>query len=80
LRIINSTNSCVGWDVSLAHGTGVVEDGLDQVTITSLLSRKTEIAWDTYKTKCQQGLLQPHQLLWPKTSIHDSLVEGKDET
>ena len=34
LRIINSTNSCVGWDASLAYGTSVLEDGLEQLTIT----------------------------------------------
>jgi hypothetical protein len=34
LRIINSTNSCVGWDASLAYGTSVPEDGLDQLIIT----------------------------------------------
>jgi len=34
LRIINSTNSCVGWDASLAYGTSLLEDGLDQLIIT----------------------------------------------
>jgi hypothetical protein len=71
LRIINATNSCIGWDISLTHGTGVLENGLDQLTITSLLSRKTELSWASYEKKYKEGLLQPHELLWPEFSSHE---------
>ena len=75
LRIINSGNSCIEWDLSLSHGTGVFENDLEQIVITILLSRKTELSWEKYTTSD----LQPHELLWPETSQHDDVAEEEEE-
>ena len=74
LRIINAANSCVVWDISSTHGTGVFENGLEQVVITILLSRMTELSWARYNEKYITGLLQPHELLWPETSPHGDII------
>jgi hypothetical protein len=39
VRVVNATNSCVEWNISLNHGTGILENGLEQIIITMLLSR-----------------------------------------
>jgi hypothetical protein len=33
------------------------------------LLRKTELSWASYHEKYKEGLLQPHELLWPEISL-----------
>ena len=79
LRVVNATNSCVEWNISLNHGTGILENGLEQIIITMLLSRTTERSWEKYEARYKKGLLQPHELLWPETSTHDVVSEEEED-
>lgn len=73
LRVINAANSCVTQDISLDHGTGILEHGLEQVIITMLLSKTTELSWKKYNEKYKDGLIQPDELIWPESSAHDTM-------
>lgn len=55
LRIVNSENVCVIWDISLNHGTSWYYDGLEHVGIAFVLSPTTEKAWDDYKKRVERG-------------------------
>jgi hypothetical protein len=55
LRIINSENVCVIWNISLFHGTSWYYDGLEHVGIAFVLSPTTEKAWKDYKDRVERG-------------------------
>jgi hypothetical protein len=64
LRVLNDSNTCVLWNVSHFHGTGMYEDGLKQVGIFILLSKDTQTTWDQYKKKVMNQELDEDDLLW----------------
>jgi hypothetical protein len=58
LRIVNSANVCVIWDVSLPHGTSWYYDGLEQVGIAFVLSPSTQNAWQGYQNRVDKGEIE----------------------
>ena len=58
LRIINSENICVIWNISLSHGTSWYYDGLEHVGIAFVLSSTTESAWKDYKDRVVKGEIE----------------------
>jgi hypothetical protein len=55
LRIVNSENVCVVWDISLWHGTSWYYDDLKQVGMAFVLSPSTIKAWKDYKSRVDKG-------------------------
>lgn len=51
LRITNSENVCVAWDVSLWHGTSWYYDGLSQVGLAMVLTHRLDKAWAKFLQK-----------------------------
>ena len=58
LRIVNSENVCVIWNISLFHGTSWYYDGLEHIGIVFVLSPTTEIAWKDYKDRVKKGEIE----------------------
>jgi hypothetical protein len=58
LRIVNSENVCVIWNISLLHGTSWYYDGLEQVGIAFVLSPTTEKAWKDYRDSVEKGEIE----------------------
>lgn len=55
LRIANSENVCVIWDISLWHGTSWYYDGLKHVGMAFVLSPSTLNSWKDYQCRVEQG-------------------------
>jgi len=51
LRIINSENVCVAWDVSLWHGTSWYYNGLSHVGLAMVLSNHLDKEWAKFLKK-----------------------------
>jgi hypothetical protein len=64
LRIVNASNTCVVWNVSLWHGTGWYYNGLCHIGIAILLSKTTQTAWVKYQAKLERQELKDEELLW----------------
>jgi hypothetical protein len=64
LRIINASNTCVIWNVSMWHGTGWYYNNVSHVGISLLLSKATESAWKEYQEKVTRGENLNEDLLW----------------
>jgi len=58
LRIANSKNVCVIWNISLLHGTSWYYDRLEHVGIAFVLSPTTENAWKEYKDRVDKGEIE----------------------
>ena len=58
LRIANSENVCVIWDISLSHGASWYYDGLEQVGIAFVLSPSTQNAWQDYQDRVDRGEIE----------------------
>jgi hypothetical protein len=58
LRIANSENVCVIWNISLWHGISWYYDELEHVGIAFLLSPATEEAWKKYKDRVAKGEIE----------------------
>jgi hypothetical protein len=65
VRVINAQNTVVIWDVSMNHGTGVYENGLEHVGVTILMSKEIQSSWEAYKTKVANGEISSGELFWP---------------
>jgi hypothetical protein len=55
LRIANSENVCVAWNISMKHGTSWYYDDLSHAGLTFILGRDLESTWNRY----EQGLKGP---------------------
>jgi hypothetical protein len=64
IRVVNSRNTCVGWDRTLLHGTGRYEGGLAHVGLAILLSSNTKRTWEKYQAHVRDGTMQEDDLLW----------------
>lgn len=58
LRIINSENVCVIWDISPNHGTSWYYDDLEHVGIAFVLSPTTQKVWEDYKKLVEKGEIE----------------------
>src|SRR5271170_5399199 len=63
IRVVNSCNTCVGWDRTLLHGTGRYEGGLVHVGLAILLSSNTKRTWEKYQARVRDGTMQEDDLL-----------------
>jgi mannose/fructose/N-acetylgalactosamine-specific phosphotransferase system component IID len=58
LRIVNSENVSVIWNISLLHGTSWYYDDLEQLGVAFVLSPATEKAWKNYQDRVAEGEIQ----------------------
>jgi hypothetical protein len=65
VRVINAENTSVIWDVSMNHGTGVYENGLEHVGVAMLMSKEIESSCEAYKAKVANSEIESGGLFWP---------------
>jgi len=58
LRIVNSENVCVIWNISMLHGTSWYYENLEHVGIAFVLSPTTEEAWKEYQDRVNKGEIE----------------------
>ena len=79
IRVVNASNTCVGWDRRNLHGTGKYEGGLEHVGIAILLGDSTKSGWEKYKAQVRDGTLEGDGLLWYPGSGDEDEDEDEDE-
>ena len=77
LRIANSENVCVSWQVSMWHGTSWYYDGLRHIGLAFLLTRSTERAWAKYDECLNKKKFVDGELM---TDVDLSEDEVEDQT